>query len=146
MRLFSPATQNELLAYAAGKLIVDPTPASPTKKVDYTGINIEVATDLTPAMVTKFFWVCSEEYKQGLRLFAEKGPILDFNELVAIGIKPSQFQSRTTVRTRSVTHDPESRLLAWDEWTRDDNGQYAKGNYAVTMITYQSLRKHFGLD
>lgn len=145
--LFTPSAQQEMLDYAAGRLIVDPTPKVLTKKVDYSGFDMTTAADMTPANISKFFEVCSDEYKQGIRLFAEKGPIIDFNEITALGIKRTQFQSRTTVRTRTVLNDSTSRLMGWDDWeTTSDGQEYTKGNYAVSTTTYHSLRKYFGLD
>lgn len=83
--------------------------------------------------------------KAGLRVFAEQGPVIHVNALVEAlkkegSDKYSQFQSRTTVRTRTVTGNKDLFLLGWDEWEGDE------GRYAVTRQTYKSLRRYFRLD
>ena len=83
--------------------------------------------------------------KAGLRVFAQQGPIVHVAALVAAleeegSDKYSQFQSRTTARTRTVTGGREAYLLGW---SYEDDGE--KGRYAVTRQTYKSLRRYFGL-
>ena len=52
----------------------------------------------------------------------------------------SQFQSRTTLRTRTVTGNEKAYLLGWNDWEEEDE------QYAVTRQTYESLRRFFRLD
>lgn len=58
---------------------------------------------------------------------------------------PLTFQSQTTIRTRTVTGDKEAFLLTWDDWDWNEEEGLVSGRYAVSPVTYQSLRKFFGL-
>jgi hypothetical protein len=141
-RRLTPPAQQEVMALLTGS---PPRFKPPEPRADFTGINLEEATDMTPAMIKKFFQVCSDPYKAALKVFAEKGPVIDLSELGHLGINQAQFRSRMTVRTRTVTNDPEAYLFAYDHWERGEDGQYVKGKYAVTPMTYESLRKYFAL-
>ena len=112
---------------------------------DYDGIDMSYVADLTYRQVRIWMQAASDWTKAGLRVFAEQGPVIHVNALVEAlkkegSDKYSQFQSRTTVRTRTVTGNKELFLLGWDEWEGDE------GRYAVTRQTHKSLRRYFRLD
>lgn len=114
---------------------------------EYDGFNMSNVAELTYDQVRTWMVRVSRWTKAGLRVFAEQGPIIHVSVLVAALEREaegsgnySQFQSRTTVRTRTVTGDKEAYLLGWDEWDTDE------GHYAVTRQTYKSLRRYFRLD
>lgn len=142
-RLSEP-TRAEILDYLS-------SPASVEKHTDenpdniYDGIDMSYVADLTYRQVRIWMQAASDWTKAGLRVFAEQGPVIHVNALVEAlkkegSDKYSQFQSRTTVRTRTVTGNKELFLLGWDEWDGD------AGRYAVTRQTHKSLRRYFRLD
>lgn len=146
-KLLSPGTQAELRALLEGSISTPRSPSLGLSQPEFEDFDMEAAADLTPAQVKTWMEAASDKTKLGLRVIAEHGPIVDFKLLTEAGIDNiGQFQSRTTIRTRTVTRDPVARLLTWDEWERGEDGAWASGRYAVTPITHHSLRKYFNLD
>ncbi|TFZ57365.1 hypothetical protein E4V01_15630 [Methylorubrum sp. Q1] len=146
----SAQTQAELLAQLQGI----PAPTVPQSEKAYAP---SLPSDIDPALAKMFDWedradltfkqiqtwmlAASDKTKLGLKVFAEHGPIIDVSLLHEVGIEnPSHFQSRTTMRTRTVTGDTSAFMLAWSDWSVGDC------RYAVTPITHQSLRRYFNLD
>ena len=110
----------------------------------YLGIDMTDVADLTYRQVEKWMEGASQHTKDGLRVVAEYGPVFKAKNLTDAGIKNvGHFQSRTTIRTRTVTGDKDTFLFGWDDWSAVDEGE---GRYAVTPITHQSLRRYFQLD
>ena len=140
----SPRTRAEILDYLSSPAAVERhTVENPDR--DYDGIDMSYVADLTYRQVRIWMQAASNWTKAGLRVFAEHGPVIHVNALVEAlkkegSDKYSQFQSRTTVRTRTVTGNKELFLLGWDEW------EEGEGRYAVTRQTYKSLRRYFNLD
>jgi hypothetical protein len=118
----------------------------------FAGFDLEGVADLTFRQVQKWMERASDKTKNGLRVFAEYGPVVDVGRIYDAGISNvPHFQSRTTIRTRTVTGDKDAYLLGWDDgddsWEVDHStGRYLTGRYAVTPITHQSLRRYFGFD
>ena len=142
-RLSEP-TRAEILDYLSSPASVERhTVENPDR--DYDGIDISYVADLTYRQVRIWMQAASNWTKAGLRVFAEQGPVIHVSALVEALKKEGsdkywQFQSRTTVRTRTVTGNKELFLLGWDEW------EGSEGRYAVTRQTYKSLRRYFHLD
>ena len=142
-RLSEP-TRAEILDYLSSPLSVERHTVENADS-DYDGIDMSYVADLTYRQVRIWMQAASDWTKAGLRVFAEQGPVIHVNALVEAlkkegSDKYSQFQSRTTVRTRTVTGNKELFLLGWDEWEGDE------GRYAVTRQTHKSLRRYFRLD
>ena len=97
--------------------------------------------ELTYGQVCQWMEGASAKTRAGLRVFAEHGPKIHVRTLIDAGIEnPGHFQSRTTIRTRTVTGNKNAYLLGSDDW---EDGE---GNYAVTSTTLMSLRRYFHLD
>ncbi|MES0169943.1 hypothetical protein NKJ87_29040 [Mesorhizobium sp. M0027] len=124
-------------------LIVD-NPAAAVS--DYEGIDMTDVVELDEPQIRFWMEAAQEKTKLGLRVIAEHGPVLDASLLNDAGIDNiSHFQSRTTIRTRTVTKNKRAFMLGWnDDWHWD--GNRAVGRYAVREMTHRSLRKYFGLD
>jgi hypothetical protein len=113
-------------------------------EADMQGIDMEGVVNLSLKQVKTFMEAVSDKTKMGLRVIAETGPIIRAHNLTAAGIlNISHFQSRTTIRVRTITRNKYAYLVGWDDWDEVDVGQ---GRYAVTSRTYQSLRQYFQLD
>ena len=111
---------------------------------EYQGVDMSEVADLTFRQVQTWMEAASDKTKLGLRVMAKEGPVVRAQALIDAGIENiPHFQSRTTIRTRTVTGDKGTYLLGWDDWSEAEDG---KGKYAVTPITYQSLRRYFQLD
>ena len=140
----SAHTRTEILDYLGSRVPEeDHTVSEPD--LEYMGFDMSFVADLTYSQVRKWMEAPSKWTKAGLRVFAEQGPIIHVSVLVEALQKEgsdnySQFQSRTTVRTRTITGDREAYLLGWDDW------EEGEGQYAVTRETYKSLRRYFHLD
>jgi hypothetical protein len=146
----SAATRNEIFSKlklggaGASASTSGPVYEAPEVGPEYEGIDLEGVTDLTFREIQTWMEAASEKTKLGLRVIAEQGPVIKAHALTDAGIENlPHFQSRTTIRTRTVTGDKEAFLLGWDDWQEVDEGE---GKYAVTPITYQSLRRYFQLD
>lgn len=139
----SLSTRNEILKLAGAAKEEAPSVTSHLgeayKNVDMTGVS-----DLTFKQVQTWMEAASDKTKLGLRVFAEQGPVVRAQALIDAGIDNlPHFQSRTTIRTRTVTDDKEAYLLGWDDW---DQVEYGEGRYAVTPVTHASLRQYFQID
>jgi hypothetical protein len=140
----SPVAFNEIVALMGG-VSAPPLPAPPPPDLggDYLGIDLEDVADLTLKQVQTWMERASDKTKLGLRVIAEHGPVIRAQLLTDAGIENlAHFQSRTTIRTRTVTGDAEAYLLSWNDWSQVEDGEE---KYAVTPITHQSLRRYFGL-
>lgn len=139
----SPAAQEEilgLLKLGGGSTTYAP---APTAGPEYEGIDLEGMADLTFRQIQTWMSAASDKTKAGLRVIAEQGPVVKAQALLDAGIENlPHFQSRTTIRTRTVTGDKDAFLLGWDDWTQVADGE---GKYAVTPITHQSLRRYFNI-
>jgi hypothetical protein len=116
----------------------------------FKAFNMNNRANLSREQVEVWMSKASEKTKAGLRAIAEHGPITDVNLILdALGLdsveKLPHFQSRTTIRTRTVTGDTNAFLLGWDVWKRGADGK-SVGHYVVTPLTYASLRQYFGLS
>ncbi|TVR05815.1 MAG: hypothetical protein EA385_17305 [Salinarimonadaceae bacterium] len=139
----SLSTKNEILKLAGAAKEEAPSALAGLgeayKNIDMTGV-----ADLSYRQVQTWMEAASEKTKLGLRIFAEHGPVVRAQALIDAGIdNTSHFQSRTTIRTRTVTGDKEAYLLGWDDWGQAEENQ---GRYAVTPLTHASLRQYFQLD
>ena len=111
---------------------------------EYEDVDLDEVVDLTFKQVQTWMEKASDKTKLGLRAIATHGPVIRAQLLIDAGIENlSHFQSRTTIRTRTVTGDPKAFMLGWDDWSEVEFGE---GKYAVTPMTYQSLRRYFKLD
>lgn len=111
---------------------------------EYEGIDLKYVVDLTPKQITAWMSKASDKTKFGLQLIAEHGPVVKAKVFTDAGIENlSHFQSRTTIRTRTITGDSDAFMLGWDDWDEVDVGE---GRYAVTPTTFRSLRSYFQLD
>lgn len=142
----SAGTRNEILARlkSGSPAGTGPTHAPLPVGKEYEGIELSDVADLTFKQVQTWMEAASDKTKLGLRVIAEQGPVIQAQALIDAGIENvSHFQSRTTIRTRTVTGDKGAFLLGWDDWSEAEDGE---GKYAVTPITHQSLRRYFQLD
>ena len=153
----SPATRAEILdGLLRGPRVGTLSPeALEGEDEEYRGFDMEGVVDLTYKQVREWMEAASEHTKAGLRVFAEQGPIIPKKALVEAlekarekedrerAMSTSHFQSRTTVRTRTVTRNKDAYLLGWDDWDLVEEGE---GRYAVTRTTYESLRRYFRLE
>lgn len=142
-RSFSQATQDE---------IVEKLLARRNRGVaaDTSGLAIDPEIDMEDVVGLSFrevsIWMekASDKTKAGMRVFAEKGPAVSEKDLTEAGVEnTSHFQSRVTIRTRTVTGEPDAFLFGWDDWSAVEEGE---GRYAVTPETYLSLRRYFRID
>ena len=119
-------------------------PTAPNVGSEYHDFDLVDLVDLTYSQVRQWMEAASEQTKRGLRVFAEHGPIIRAKALSDVGITNwSHFQSRTTVRTRTVTGNKDAYLLTWDDWDQAEEGEE---RYAVLPCTHQSLRRYFHLE
>jgi hypothetical protein len=136
-----PDTLHEILAVlglgAIAPAVVTSAVPEAAQGMDFTDV-----VDLTVEQITAFMLGVNQKTKERLRVFAEHGPVIDAKLL---GIENySHFQTDLTKRTRTITGHKKAYLVTWDEWTYD-NGKLVTGHYAVTTVTYLSLRKYFAL-
>lgn len=142
----SPRTQSEIMSLWDGSAS-ESAPASVVDKSAYNSFDMVGVVDLTHKEVREWMKAASDKIKAGLRAVAEHGPLVDIARVTDAGIDNlSHFQSRVTIRTRTITGDDNAYLLGYDEWEKDASGKYVKGRYAVSPLTYRSLRTYFGLD
>lgn len=144
LRQLSRGARDELFALALGQDPKDaPAPAVDSDTPEYQGIDMNDVVDLSFRQIQRWMTAASDQTKQGLYVFATRGPIVRAKTLTQAGIANlPHFQSRTTIRTRTITGDRDAYLLGWDDWSRVEDGE---GRYAVTPTTYRSLRRYFGL-
>lgn len=130
----APKPASEAAATRVGAKVSQP------RGLDWHGV-----VDLTPGQVEAFMKGCSTRTVAGLRVIAEHGPVIHASLLDRAGIENyGHFQGRVTLRTRTITGNPNAFLLAWDDWGSKANGGI--GHYAVTAKTHRSLRIYFQLD
>ncbi len=129
-----PRTKEELLAAIF-----------PTEKTEYDeDFEWDNRVDLSPSQVEEFMKTLNDETKAALKIIAERGPQIHASLLDRSGISDyAAFQRSTTRRTRTITGSGENFLLAWDDWREGKDGV---GRYAVTPVTFRSLRAFFNLD
>ena len=144
----SPSARAEIHALTGLKMSGgegDDLDGSPYDSADYEGIDMDQVAELTERQVQVWMERASDWTKSGLRVIAERGPVIRARMLSEVvgSERLSHFQSRTTVRTRTVTGKKDVYLLSWDDWTQVDDGE---GRYAVSSATYESLRRYFRLD
>lgn len=109
-----------------------------------TADDFEDVVDLTPGQMEEFMAGCSDETIAGLKIIAERGPMIHASLLDGAGIDNyGHFQGRVTKRTRTITGDRNAFLFAWDDWGEAPDNI---GHYAVTPATFRSLRIYFKLD
>lgn len=119
-------------------------PATEQPAENARGFDWDEVVSLTLAQVEEFMAGCSDETRAGIRVIAEHGPTIHASLLAEAGIENyGHFQGRVTKRTRTVTGDKHAFLFAWDDWSAEDEHV---GHYAVTDVTYRSLRSFFNLD
>lgn len=144
LRKLSEAARAEILALVPGS---DPGEAPPpadagTYGPAYDGIDMTDVVDLGFRETQKWMAAASDQTKSGLYVFAAKGGVVTAKDLTDAGVANlPHFQSRTTIRTRTIKGDRDAFLLGWDDWGRVEDGE---GRYAVTPKTCRSLRRYFG--
>ena len=141
----SPGTRAEILDYLSSPTAMNEHSIE-ASDLEYDSFYMSNVAELTFKQVREYMVAVSKWTKAGLRVFAEQGPIIHVSTLVEAlesegSGNYSQFQSRTTLRTRTVTGDSKAYLLGWDEWEAPE-----ECHYAVTQQTYKSLRRYFRLD
>jgi hypothetical protein len=145
LRKLSEAARTEILALVPGH--DEGEPPLPTDAgaygSDYDGIDMSGVVDLSFRETQKWMAAASDQTKRGLYVFAKKGGVATAKDLTRAGIANlPHFQSRTTIRTRTIKKDRDAYLLGWDDWSRVEDGD---GRYAVTPKTCRSLRRYFGV-
>jgi hypothetical protein len=99
--------------------------------------------DFSPGEIEEFMATLSNETKDGLKVIAERGPVVRAAWLNSSGIESyASFQRSTTRRTRSLTGGKNDFLLTWDDWNNKEEGE---GCYAVSAATHRALRIFFDL-
>jgi hypothetical protein len=107
---------------------------------------------LTPFLVKKFMGNVGDLTKTLLRVFAENDgratlsmllsqtPYTDWRKLTG-------FQAGVTKRVRNILQDNDAMLFGWDESTAkyDDNGALTDGEYFMSKLTLESLKKYYGI-
>lgn len=145
LRKLSEAARAEILALLLGRDADEaPLPAdADAYGPDYAGIDMSGVVDLSFREAQKWMAAASDQTKAGLYVFAKNGGVVVAKDLTRAGIANlPHFQSRTTIRTRTIKKDRYAYLLGWDDWSRVEDGE---GRYAVTPKTCRSLRRYFGL-
>jgi hypothetical protein len=142
-RSFSQATQDELIAKLLGRRSRGAT-ADATDLVIDPEIDMDDVVGLSFREVSVWMEKASDKTKAGMRVFAEKGPTIFARDLANAGVDNiSHFQSRVTIRTRTVTGESDAFLFGWDDWSAVAEGD---GRYAVTPETYLSLKRYFRIN
>lgn len=138
----SPGAREEILARLLGKEPGATPPAAPSEP-RYKGIDMTNVAHLSYREIRKWMEAASDKTKAGLLVFAERNGVVRAKDLTGAGIDNlAHFQSRTTIRTRTITGNRDAFLLGWDDWYKVDDGE---GRYAVTPETCRSLRRYFQL-
>src|SRR5271155_1734660 len=142
-----PETRADLLACLGQQtMAAEPlaSPASEEPSPAAEGIDVEDLVDLTPDQAADLVNGIQQQSVDGLRIFAEHGPIIDAHLLNNVGITNyAHFRGRVTKRMHTVTRNKNACLLRWDDWQWSDDGKKTllSGRYAVTTTTYRSLRQ-----
>ncbi len=145
LRKLSEAARHEILALALGREAGEAPPPADAGVYgrDYDGIDMSGVVDLSFRETQKWMAGASDRTKAGLYVFAAKDGVVKARDLTKAGVDNlPHFQSRTTIRTRTIKGDRDAFLLGWDDWGRVEDGE---GRYAVTPKTCRSLRRYFGL-
>jgi hypothetical protein len=145
LRKLSEAARDEILALAFGRNAGEAPPPANADAYgpDYDRIDMGGVVDLSFRETQKWMAAASDQTKAGLYVFAAKGGVVTAKDLTKAGVANlPHFQSRTTIRTRTIKGDRDVFLLGWDDWGRVEDGE---GRYAVTPKTCRSLRRYFGL-
>jgi len=138
----SAGAREEILTRLLGKE-PDAVPSAAPSEPRYKGIDMTNVVHLSYREIRKWMEAASDKTKAGLLVFAERQGVVRAKDLTAAGIDNlAHFQSRTTIRTRTVTGNRDAFLLGWDDWYKVDDGE---GRYAVTPETCRSLRRYFQL-
>jgi hypothetical protein len=137
--------QEALIAMLSGKMA---NVSKPVTDSQYEDFDMDSVVDLTFPQIQTWMKEASDKTKLALKVIAKHGPIVDFHIIEdEAGVENfSHFQSRTTIRTRTVTGIKDARLLGFDAWVKGEGDQYVSGHYAVTPITLQSLQRYFKLN
>jgi hypothetical protein len=139
----SEEARGEIAALLFGRTPQAGPPQDAVEDAEYAGFDMTGVVELSFQQIQKWMAAASDQTKQGLYVFATRGPFVSVRELQVAGITNLRhFQSRTTVRTRTVTGDRDAYLLGWNDWSRAEEGE---GRYAVTRVTHRSLQRYFGL-
>lgn len=142
-RSLSQASQDELIARLAARRERGAVDDDQDMAID-PAIDMDDVVGLSAREIKVWMEKASDKTKDGLRVFAEKGPVIHAKDLTAAGIdNVSHFQSRVTIRTRTVTGERDAYLFGWDDWSEAEDGE---GRYAVSPETYRSLRQYFRID
>lgn len=130
----TPQTRDELMSILFPKPVVRTVEGA-------EGFDWEGVVAFTLADIEHFIEGCSEQTIKGLQIFAKHGPIIHTDKLHQVGITNyGSFQGSCTKRARTVSGNSNAYLLAWDDW--DEYGGES-GKYAVSAMTYKSLREYF---
>lgn len=137
IRKLKPETLADILS------VLLPQPETPVVEGP-EGFDWDGVVNFTPQDIENFVSGCSEQTVDGLRVIARHGPVIHTSLLDTVGITNyGSFQGSCTKRARTISGDKNAYLLSWDDWEADEDGD--SGNYAVSHITYQSLRTYFEL-
>lgn len=107
---------------------------------------------LTPLLVKKFMGTVGDLTKKLLRVFAENNGRASLSQLLAHTQytdwrKLTGFLAGVTKRVRNILQDEEATLFAWDESTAkyDENDVLVDGEYYMSSLTLNSLKKYYGI-
>jgi hypothetical protein len=91
-------------------------------------IDLDGVVDLTIRQVTDLVDGLQQKAVDGLRVFAEHGPVIDIRLLDAAGITSyGRFQAAVTRRLRTITGDGKTLLFGWDDWKWDETADAQTG-------------------
>ena len=139
----NPENLREILAYLLGREAQTGARHPATAPDGAEGMDFDGVVDLKPEKVSDFMSGLQHKTKDCLRVMAEHGPIIDAKLL---GIENySHFQASLTKRIRTITGEKNARLITWSDWVKSENGDVTF-YYAVTVVTYKSLRTYFNLQ
>ncbi len=108
----------------------------------------EDVADLSINQIQHFMETVSEPIAEALEYIATHGPSVPGQDLIKnTDISAlNAFQGATTKRTRTITKVDDARLLGWDSWDNEEKYPDCVGRYGVTEVTFNSLRRHFGVE
>lgn len=130
-----------LLRRPAGEALPEVVVSEPDER--YHGISMDDVADLTPSHLREFQKEAAPSTMFGLRIFAEDGPVLSKEQLLArLAMELRTFLAATTKRARTVTGNKNVRLIGYRGPHTDDDNRV----YAVSLTTYRSLRRFYLLD
>jgi hypothetical protein len=143
LRRLRPDILREMLSHL-GQGTISAAATGATVPPGAEDMNFTGVVDLMPEQVAHFMaGIKHERNIKCLRVIAEHGPVVDAK---LFGIENySHFQASMTKRIRTITGDENASLLTWAESEKSEEGKPITYYYAVSVITYESLRKYFGL-